>query len=67
MIATRPLHRFFGAIVEGVDLTKRINDETFTRLRNALTEFSVLVFPGQEINDAPVSYTHLTLPTNSRV
>ena len=52
MIATRPLHRFFGAIVEGVDLTKRINDETFTQLRNALTEFSVLVFPGQEINDA---------------
>ena len=52
MSATRPLHRFFGAIVEGVDLTKRINDETFTQLWNALTEFSVLVFPGQEINDA---------------
>ena len=52
MIATRPLHRLFGAIVEGVDLTKRINDETFAQLRNALTEFSVLVFPGQDINDA---------------
>ena len=52
MIATRPLHCLFGAIVEGVDLTKRINDETFAQLRNALTEFSVLVFPGQNINDA---------------
>ena len=52
MIATRPLHRFFGAIVEGVDVTKRISDETFAQLHNALTEFSVLVFPGQNINDA---------------
>ena len=52
MIATRPLHRFFGAIVEGVDLTKSINDETFAQLRNALTEFSILVFPRQNINDA---------------
>ena len=52
MIATRPLHRFFGAIVGGIDLTKRINDETFAQLRNALTEFSVLVFPRQDINDA---------------
>ena len=52
MIATRPLHRLFGAIVKGVDVTKPIHDETFTELQNALTEFSVLVFPGQEINDA---------------
>ena len=52
MIATRPLHRLFGAIVEGVDVTKPIHDETFTEFQNALTEFSVLVFPGQEINDA---------------
>ena len=52
MIATRPLHRLFGAVVEGVDVTKPIHDETFTELQNALTEFSVLVFPGQEINDA---------------
>ena len=52
MIATRPLHRFFGAIVEGVGVTKRISDETFAQLHNALTEFSVLVFPGQNINDA---------------
>ena len=52
MIATRPLHRFFGAIVQGVDVTKRISDETFAQLHNALTEFSVLVFPGQNINDA---------------
>ena len=52
MIATRPLHRLFGAIVEGIDVTKPIHDETFTELQNALTEFSVLVFPGQEINDA---------------
>jgi alpha-ketoglutarate-dependent 2,4-dichlorophenoxyacetate dioxygenase len=52
VIATRPLHRFFGAIVEGVDLTKRINDEAFAQLRNALSEFSVLVFPRQDINDA---------------
>jgi len=52
VIATRPLHRFFGAIVEGVDVTKRISDETFAQLHNALTEFSVLVFPGQNINDA---------------
>ncbi len=52
MIATRPLHRLFGTIVEGVDVTKPIHDETFTELQNALTEFSVLVFPGQEINDA---------------
>ena len=52
MIATRPLHRLFGAIVEGVDVTKPIHDETFTELQNALTEFSVLVFPDQEINDA---------------
>ena len=52
MIATRPLHHLFGAIVEGVDVTKPIHDETFTELQNALTEFSVLVFPGQEINDA---------------
>ena len=52
MIATRPLHLLFGAIVEGVDVTKPIHDETFTEFQNALTEFSVLVFPGQEINDA---------------
>ena len=52
MIATHPLHRFFGAIVEGVDLTKRINDKTFAQLRDALTEFSLLILPGQNINDA---------------
>ena len=39
-------------MVKGVDVTKRISDETFAQLHNALTEFSVLVFPGQNINDA---------------
>jgi len=59
VIATRPLHRLFGAIVEGVDVTKPIHDETFTELQNALTEFSVLVFPGQEINDAQqIAFSH---------
>jgi alpha-ketoglutarate-dependent 2,4-dichlorophenoxyacetate dioxygenase len=52
VIATRRLHHFFGAIVEGVDFTKRIHDETFAQLQTALTEFSVLVFPAQDINDA---------------
>jgi alpha-ketoglutarate-dependent 2,4-dichlorophenoxyacetate dioxygenase len=52
VIATHPLHRFFGAIVEGVNVAKQINDETFLKLQNALSEFSVLVLPGQNINDA---------------
>ena len=38
----------FGAEVEAVDLTRRLDPETVRALDQALTDYKVLVFRGQE-------------------
>ncbi len=46
----RPVHPLFGVEVDGVDL-RRVDDETFGRLRAAFEEHSVLVFHEQRLTD----------------
>lgn len=47
-----PLHPIFAARVSGLDLNEVLNDATFARVREAFERYSVLVFPGQKIDDA---------------
>jgi alpha-ketoglutarate-dependent 2,4-dichlorophenoxyacetate dioxygenase len=46
-----PVHPHFGARVEGVDLTRPLEDATFARIRAAFEEHSVLVFGDQPLTD----------------
>ena len=46
-----PVHPVLGARVEGVDLTAPLDDATFGTIRGAFQEYSVLVFPGQQLTD----------------
>ncbi len=46
-----PLHPFLGARVDGVDLTRPVDDATFEAIRDAFQEHSVLVFKGQRFDD----------------
>lgn len=45
-----PLTTTIGARIEGVDLTKALSSEMAQQIRNALTEYAVLTFPGQHID-----------------
>ena len=58
-LTVTPLHPALGAEIRGVDFTARVPTETVARIVDAWSQYLVLVFPDQ----APVSYTHLTLPT----
>ena len=46
-----PVHPHIGAEVTGVDLRRELDDETFGAIRDAFHRYSVLIFPGQPIND----------------
>jgi len=50
-IAITPLREDFAARVTGVDLVNGIDEARFARLRRALDEHSVLVFPDQPMDD----------------
>jgi len=46
-----PLQPLFAARIRGLDLTRDLDDATFATVRDAFERYSVLVFPGQTIND----------------
>src|SRR5256884_7849448 len=46
-----PVHPVLGARVEGVDLTAAVDDATFRKIHAAFQEYSVLIFPGQQLSD----------------
>src|SRR5258708_1149546 len=50
MISVRQLTSVFGAEISGVDLT-RLDDATFAKIEDAFETYSVLVFPGQNLDD----------------
>jgi alpha-ketoglutarate-dependent 2,4-dichlorophenoxyacetate dioxygenase len=50
-VKVTPLTPVFAARVEDVDLTRPLPDATFAAIRAALDEHSVLVFPGQPVDD----------------
>ena len=52
MIAVERLHPLFAARVTGVDLRRPVPDDDFAAIREAFEEHLVLVFPGQDIDDA---------------
>jgi alpha-ketoglutarate-dependent 2,4-dichlorophenoxyacetate dioxygenase len=45
------VHPALGARVEGVDLAAPLDDATFGKIHDAFQEYSVLVFPGQQLSD----------------
>lgn len=47
----RKLHPTFGAEVQGVDIGRPIDNETFSRIRNAFEEHGLLLFRDQELDD----------------
>lgn len=47
----RPLHPLFGAEIEGLDLRKALDDETFAAVLDAFNAYSVLLFRDQDISD----------------
>ena len=49
-ITVRKLTPVFGAEITGVDLT-RLDDATFEHIEDAFETYSVLVFPGQNLDD----------------
>ena len=52
MLQIQPLQPLFAARVTGLDLRRSLGEAEFARIREAFERFSVLVFPGQEIDDA---------------
>ncbi|HEV8519017.1 MAG TPA: TauD/TfdA family dioxygenase [Burkholderiales bacterium] len=50
-ITVKRLHPLFAAEIGGVDLTRALDDATFSTIENAFEEYSVLVFHGQRIDD----------------
>jgi alpha-ketoglutarate-dependent 2,4-dichlorophenoxyacetate dioxygenase len=50
-VKVTPLTPVFAARVEDVDLTRPLPDATFAAIRAAFDEHSVLVFPGQPVDD----------------
>jgi alpha-ketoglutarate-dependent taurine dioxygenase len=46
-----PIHPYFGARVEGVDLEETLDEPTFRRIFDAFQEHSVLVFGDQRLSD----------------
>lgn len=50
-ITLRHLTPLFGAEITRVDLTRPLDDATFTEIENAFETYSVLVFPKQNLTD----------------
>ena len=50
-ISIRPLTPVFGAEITGADLTRPLDDATFAQIEDAFETYSVLVFPGQDLDD----------------
>lgn len=50
-IAVKPLHPLFVGRVEGVALSRPVDQGTFSEIEAALDRHAVLVFPGQALND----------------
>lgn len=50
-IEITPLRPDFVARVRGVDLAAGVGDQEFARLRRALDDHSILIFPGQPLDD----------------
>ncbi len=46
-----PLHNEFGARIHGFDLTDPVDGDRLQSLHEAIDEYSVLVFPEQDMND----------------
>ena len=51
-LAIQPLEAHIGAAVQSIDITAPVGAETFARLRQALCQYSVLVFRDQPVTDA---------------
>ena len=51
-LTLEPLHSKFGARVLGVDLTAPISSTLATLIAEAMDEYSLLLFPAQQLNDA---------------
>ena len=47
----RPLHPVFAAEVTGIDLRQDLPDATIEAIEDAIAQYAVLVFPGQDITD----------------
>ena len=57
-ITVRPLHPLFAAEVTGIDLTQPLPDDVFAEVAAAFDEHSVLVFPGQKLdNDRQIAFS----------
>lgn len=50
-ITVSPLSEAIGARIEGVDLSRELDDETFDTIRNALFEHAIIVVPGQTLDE----------------
>ena len=46
-----PLTQHFGARVTGVDIAKTLDFEIFKQIRQAFDDYSILIFPGQSLDD----------------
>ena len=44
-----PLAEILGARIDGVELSRPLDDTTFTRIESALHEHGFIVFPGQKL------------------
>src|SRR5260221_1909593 len=51
-INVEPCHPLFVARVTGVDLRRPLNDASFAAIEAAIFRHAVLIFPGQQIDDA---------------
>ena len=51
-LTVTPLTPVFCAEVTGVDITKPLDDATFTKVREAFDSYGVLILPNQPMNDA---------------
>lgn len=47
----RPLHPVFGAEVTGIDLRQPQSDGAIEAIEDAIAQYAVLVFPGQDLTD----------------
>lgn len=48
----RPLHPLFGAEIRGIDVSRALPDALFAQIRAAFEEHSLLLFRGQDLDDA---------------
>ena len=59
-ITVNKLHEHFGAEIQGVDITSPIDETTARSLRDAFSQYCVLVFHDQEITDQQhIAFTEL--------